>query len=135
MTHSYDLRFDVPLYTPTEASRHLIVPRSTIETWVNGYERRPKSRPVVKGQPIITAIPRYNAATRSCRLLASQKPMYSMYFGVLACRCSAYARRSIGCWETLAHMHWRPKISTQTGPKCCGTLRSSPGRQPGRPSC
>jgi uncharacterized protein (DUF433 family) len=57
MTDSHDLRFDVPLYTLTEASRHLIVPRSTIETWANGYERRPKSRPVVKGHPIITAVP------------------------------------------------------------------------------
>jgi uncharacterized protein (DUF433 family) len=57
MTDSHDLRFDVPLYTLTEASRYLIVPRSTIETWANGYERRPESRPVVRGQPIITAVP------------------------------------------------------------------------------
>jgi uncharacterized protein (DUF433 family) len=54
---AHDLRFDVPLYTLTEASRFLIVPRSTLETWANGYERRPKSRPVVKGEPIITALP------------------------------------------------------------------------------
>lgn len=51
-----DLRFDVPLYTLTEASRYLIVPRSTLETWANGYERRPASRPVVKGDPIITSL-------------------------------------------------------------------------------
>lgn len=57
MTDPHDLRFDVPLYTLTEASRYLIVPRSTIDTWANGYERRPKSRSVVKGRPIITAIP------------------------------------------------------------------------------
>lgn len=51
-----DLRFDVPLYTLTDASRHLIVPRSTLETWARGYERRPKAKAVVKGHPIITAV-------------------------------------------------------------------------------
>ena len=35
-----DLRFEVPLYTLTEASRHLVVPRSTLDTWAHGYERR-----------------------------------------------------------------------------------------------
>lgn len=60
-----DLRFNVPLYTLTDASRHLVVPRSTLETWANGYERRPKARAVVKGEPIITAIPpaHHGAAT------------------------------------------------------------------------
>ena len=52
-----DLRFDVPLYTLTEASRYLIVPRSTLEIWASGYERRPKDREVVKGEPIVTALP------------------------------------------------------------------------------
>jgi uncharacterized protein (DUF433 family) len=52
-----DLRFEVPLYTLTEASKYLVVPRSTLETWADGYERRPKTRPVVKGEPIITALP------------------------------------------------------------------------------
>lgn len=52
-----DIRFTVPLYTLTDASRHLVVPRPTLETWANGYERRPKKRPVVKGEPIITALP------------------------------------------------------------------------------
>lgn len=50
-----DLRFSVPLYTLTDASRHLVVPRSTLETWADGYERYPHSRAVVKGEPIITA--------------------------------------------------------------------------------
>lgn len=52
-----DLRFDVPLYTLTEASKYLVLPRATLETWANGYERRPKARPVVKGAPIVTALP------------------------------------------------------------------------------
>jgi uncharacterized protein (DUF433 family) len=56
MTDPHDLRFDAPLYTLTEASRHLIVPRATIETWANGYERRPRPGAVVKGQPIITSM-------------------------------------------------------------------------------
>jgi uncharacterized protein (DUF433 family) len=51
-----DLRFDVPLYTLTDASRYLVVPRSTIETWAHGYERRPRAKAVVKGQPIISAV-------------------------------------------------------------------------------
>jgi uncharacterized protein (DUF433 family) len=53
-----DLRFDVPLYTLTEASKYLVVPRSTLETWANGYERRPASRAaIVRGEPIITTLP------------------------------------------------------------------------------
>lgn len=53
---AHDLRFDLPLYTLTEASKYLIVPRSTLQTWADGYERRPEARPLVKGQPIITAL-------------------------------------------------------------------------------
>jgi uncharacterized protein (DUF433 family) len=52
-----DLRFDVPLYTLTDAARHLIVPRSTLETWANGYERHPKARAMVRGESIVTAVP------------------------------------------------------------------------------
>ncbi|KZS64409.1 hypothetical protein A4G26_10100 [Mycobacterium kansasii] len=52
-----DLRFDVPLYTLTEASRYLLVSRATLATWADGYERRPANAPTVKGQPIITALP------------------------------------------------------------------------------
>jgi uncharacterized protein (DUF433 family) len=58
---AHDLRFDVPLYTLTEASKYLIVPRSTLQTWADGYERRPEARSVVKGQPIITALPQERA--------------------------------------------------------------------------
>lgn len=50
-----DLRLDVPLYTLTEASRYLVVPRATLATWADGYERHPAGRPVVAGSPIITA--------------------------------------------------------------------------------
>jgi hypothetical protein len=47
----------VPLYTLSEASKYLIVPRATLATWADGYERRPATRSVVKGEPIITAFP------------------------------------------------------------------------------
>ena len=47
----------MPLYTLGEASKYLIVPRATLATWADGYERRPAKRPVVKGEPIITAFP------------------------------------------------------------------------------
>lgn len=53
-----DLRFGVPLYTLTEASRYLVLPRATLTTWADGYERRAATGPTVKGQPIITALPR-----------------------------------------------------------------------------
>lgn len=53
-----DLRFDVPLYTFTEASKYLMVPRPTLITWAQGYERRPTNGPVRKSEPIITALPR-----------------------------------------------------------------------------
>lgn len=52
-----ELRFDVPLYTLAEASRYLVVPRATLATWADGYERRPANTPAVQGQPIITALP------------------------------------------------------------------------------
>lgn len=52
-----DLRFGVPLYTLTEAAKYLIVPRATLATWADGYERRPAKWSVVKGEPIITAFP------------------------------------------------------------------------------
>ncbi|MFC5937765.1 DUF433 domain-containing protein, partial [Mycobacterium bouchedurhonense] len=52
-----DLRFDVPLYTLTEASRYLIVPRPTLTTWIEGYERRPPAAAAVKKGPIVTAFP------------------------------------------------------------------------------
>lgn len=53
-----DLRFNVPLYTLTDAARYLVLPRSTLETWARGYERRPKGKTVVRAQPIITALPK-----------------------------------------------------------------------------
>jgi uncharacterized protein (DUF433 family) len=52
-----DLRFDLPLYSLTEASRYLIVPRPTLTTWIEGYERRPSSGAPVKKGPIVTALP------------------------------------------------------------------------------
>jgi hypothetical protein len=48
----------VPLYTVTEAVRHLDVPVSTFRTWVHGYERRPEGKRPVTGAPIVTTLPR-----------------------------------------------------------------------------
>jgi uncharacterized protein (DUF433 family) len=53
-----DERFDVPLYSVTEAARHLDVPVSTFRTWVHGYERRPEGKRPVTGAPIVTTLPR-----------------------------------------------------------------------------
>jgi uncharacterized protein (DUF433 family) len=44
------------LYTLTEAAKYLVVPRATLATWADGYERRPAASSVVKGEPIITAL-------------------------------------------------------------------------------
>lgn len=49
------IRFEVPLYTVTEAAIALGVPTSTFTTWVRGYERHPKDRAPVKGRPIVTS--------------------------------------------------------------------------------
>lgn len=55
-TKTDDLRFKTPLYTLTEAARFLGVPPTTFATWAHGYERHPKGRAVVKGDPILTAV-------------------------------------------------------------------------------
>ena len=52
-----DPRFEKPLYTVTEAASYLGVPRSTFDTWVRGYERRPAGKRVVKGKGLLTSIP------------------------------------------------------------------------------
>lgn len=49
-----DMRFTVPLYSVTEAAQYLDLPRATLRTWVDGYERRPMGRKVV-GAPLVTA--------------------------------------------------------------------------------
>lgn len=50
-------RFEVPLYSVTEAARYLDVRNSTMRDWVRGYRRRSvEHRDVSKG-PIVTALP------------------------------------------------------------------------------
>lgn len=51
-----DSRFTKPLYTVTEASSYVGVPRATFDTWVHGYVRRPTGRKVVRGEPLLTSI-------------------------------------------------------------------------------
>ncbi|EUA17372.1 hypothetical protein I552_0573 [Mycobacterium xenopi 3993] len=92
-----DLRFDVPLYTLTEASRYLIVPRPTLTTWIEGYERRPPAAPAVKKGPIITAFPERERDAHASRLSESRKPTYSTHFAAPACPCNASDHRSTGC--------------------------------------
>lgn len=50
-------RFELPLYSVTEAARYLGVPPSTFTSWARGYVRRPPGRAVVTGAPIVTALP------------------------------------------------------------------------------
>lgn len=56
MARTEDARFTVPLYSITEASSYLGVPRATLKTWVDGYVRHPRGREVV-GKPLVTARP------------------------------------------------------------------------------
>ena len=51
------LRFQKPLYTVTEAASYVGVPRSTFDTWVRGYLRRPAGRKPVHGDPLLTSVP------------------------------------------------------------------------------
>jgi uncharacterized protein (DUF433 family) len=50
-------KFDVPLYTATEAAVALGVPISTFQTWVKGYERHPRDQRSWKGDAIVTSFP------------------------------------------------------------------------------
>ncbi|WP_343577569.1 hypothetical protein [Mycobacterium sp.] len=61
-----DMRFGVPPYTLAEASRCLLVPRTTLAPWADGYERRSATGPTVKGQRIITAFPQRLRAVGVC---------------------------------------------------------------------
>jgi Putative DNA-binding HTH domain len=53
---SDDGRFVMPLYSAVEAARHLDVPASTFRAWARGYRNRPKRRPPVVGEPIVTMV-------------------------------------------------------------------------------
>jgi hypothetical protein len=53
-----DERFSVPLYSVTEAARHLDVPISTFRTWAHGYLHHSKGRRPVTGEAIVTTLPR-----------------------------------------------------------------------------
>ncbi len=53
-----DERFDVPLYSVTEAAHHIDVPVSAFRTWTHGYERRSVDRRPVTGEAIVTTLPR-----------------------------------------------------------------------------
>ncbi|MHB1739113.1 MAG: DUF433 domain-containing protein [Actinomycetes bacterium] len=51
-------RFEVPLYTVSEAARYLDVPASTLRTWANGYRHHVSGKADVVGAPVLTALPR-----------------------------------------------------------------------------
>src|SRR6266487_1631557 len=52
-----DVRFETPLYRMADAAKYLDVSTATFATWAKGYVRQAPGRPVVKGQPIVTALP------------------------------------------------------------------------------
>lgn len=51
-----DVRFDVPLYTQTEAASYLDMPSTTFRTWARGYRKTFPDRPAVHGEPLITHV-------------------------------------------------------------------------------
>jgi uncharacterized protein (DUF433 family) len=48
---------DRPLYTLSEAASYVGVPRSTFDTWVHGYQRRPPGKSPVRGEALVTSRP------------------------------------------------------------------------------
>lgn len=56
-TEARSVRFDVPLYSISDAARHIDVSRSTFDTWARGYSRRSTGRTPVTGAPVITLLP------------------------------------------------------------------------------
>jgi uncharacterized protein (DUF433 family) len=49
-------RFDVPLYSLSDAARHIAVPRSTFDDWARGYSRDSKDgESSEQGAPVVTA--------------------------------------------------------------------------------
>ena len=56
MPKTGDPRFDLPLYSITEAATYLGVPPSTFRSWVKGYVVRPTGRPPVAGAPVLTIL-------------------------------------------------------------------------------
>jgi uncharacterized protein (DUF433 family) len=51
------IRFEQPLYSASDAARHIGVPRSTFDTWLRGYSRKQAGRSPVSGAQIVTHIP------------------------------------------------------------------------------
>lgn len=51
-----DVRFDVALYSVTEAARYLDVKSSTFNSWVKGYTKQRRGSPPIVGDPILTTI-------------------------------------------------------------------------------
>lgn len=49
-------RFELPLYTLSEAAYFLRVPQSTFQTWAQGYERRREDRPATRLGAIVTML-------------------------------------------------------------------------------
>ncbi|MGH3430980.1 MAG: CoA transferase, partial [Mycobacteriales bacterium] len=69
-----DDRFLVPLYSAVEAARHLDVPASTFRTWAHGYRNRPRGRPPVVGESIVTTVPADSGASIPFVGLAATPP-------------------------------------------------------------
>jgi uncharacterized protein (DUF433 family) len=52
-----DVRVSRGLFTVAAAAGWLGVPRSTLQAWVHGYERRVPGRSAVRGRPIVLSLP------------------------------------------------------------------------------
>jgi uncharacterized protein (DUF433 family) len=50
-------RFERPLYSVTDAARHIAVPRTTFDTWLRGYSRRRVGGSTTTGAQIVTHVP------------------------------------------------------------------------------
>lgn len=50
-------RFEQPLYSVSDAARHIDVPRSTFDTWLKGYSRPREGGLTTTGAQIVTHVP------------------------------------------------------------------------------
>lgn len=127
-------RFQMPLYTVSEAARYLGVPASTFSTWARGYTRRPAGRPEVVGAPVATTLQTSGpAGPPPSRSSGWPRGWYSPRSAGLVSLCSGFAQPWPSCRTSSGStMSWRRNHSTQTVPRCCTTSRSRRAIRPRR---
>lgn len=71
-----DARFNVPIYTQTEAARYLNMPPQTFRSWAQGYTNTFPNRPPVHGDPLITHIGKRHSPRPSIPFIGLAEGMF-----------------------------------------------------------